>query len=188
LQTTHAARVYFRRRLLLEAKDHRGLDATAGDEFQRFAFSAADSDSSIDYATAQCSAVHKVNTSSGRCQYVRRVDSCLNDEGLLVYLDFIYCTIPYKLIPLAMIVLFLWLIFLFIFLGATAEEYFCPALTVMSQVLHLSQNVAGVTLLALGNGAPDIFSAFAAISQSDDHKSSLAIGALFGVAFQFAFN
>ena len=38
----------------------------------------------------------------------------------------------------------------------------------------------GVTLLALGNGAPDIFSAFAAINQSDDHKSSLAIGALFG--------
>ena len=37
-----------------------------------------------------------------------------------------------------------------------------------------------MTLLALGNGAPDIFSAFAAISQSDDHKSSLAIGALFG--------
>ena len=37
-----------------------------------------------------------------------------------------------------------------------------------------------MTLLALGNGAPDIFSAFAAISQTDDHKSSLAIGALFG--------
>ena len=40
--------------------------------------------------------------------------------------------------------------------------------------------VQGVTLLALGNGAPDIFSAFAAINQSDDRKSSLAIGALFG--------
>ena len=57
---------------------------------------------------------------------------------------------------------------------------FCPALTVMSQVLHLSQNVAGVTLLALGNGSPDIFSAFAAINQEDDKKSSLAVGALFG--------
>ena len=50
----------------------------------------------------------------------------------------------------------------------------------MSQVLRLSQNVAGVTLLALGNGAPDIFSAFAAISQDDDQKASLAVGALFG--------
>ena len=50
----------------------------------------------------------------------------------------------------------------------------------MSQVLRLSQNVAGVTLLALGNGSPDIFSAFAAINQDDDEKSSLAIGALFG--------
>ena len=50
----------------------------------------------------------------------------------------------------------------------------------MSQVLHLSQNVAGVTLLALGNGSPDIFSAFAAINQDEDKKSSLAVGALFG--------
>ena len=57
---------------------------------------------------------------------------------------------------------------------------FCPALTVMSQVLRLSQNVAGVTLLALGNGSPDIFSAFAAINQDEDKKSSLAVGALFG--------
>jgi hypothetical protein len=70
------------------------------------------------------------------------VDSCQNDGGLLNYLQFIYCTIPFRLIPLAMVVLFFWLIFLFIFLGATAEEYFCPALTVISKVLHLGQNVA----------------------------------------------
>ena len=32
-------------------------------------------------------------------------------------------------------------------------------------VCRLSQNIAGVTLLALGNGAPDIFSAVAGIGQ-----------------------
>ena len=32
-------------------------------------------------------------------------------------------------------------------------------------MLRLSQNIAGVTLLALGNGAPDVFSALAGIGQ-----------------------
>ncbi len=50
----------------------------------------------------------------------------------------------------------------------------------MSQVLRLNQNIAGVTLLAFGNGAPDIFSAISAINQPDDEKASLAVGALFG--------
>ena len=45
-----------------------------------------------------------------------------------------------------------WILFLFIALGTAAEEFFCPALSVISDVLGLSQNVAGVTFLAFGNG------------------------------------
>ena len=41
----------------------------------------------------------------------------------------------------------------------------------------------GVTLLAIGNGAPDIFSALAAFNHPDPKKSSLAFGALFGMQF-----
>jgi len=31
---------------------------------------------------------------------------------------------------------------------------FCPALQVMAEKMKMSHNIAGVTLLALGNGAP----------------------------------
>ena len=38
----------------------------------------------------------------------------------------------------------------------------------------------GVTLLAIGNGAPDIFSVLAAFTHPDEKRTSLAFGALFG--------
>ena len=38
---------------------------------------------------------------------------------------------------------------------------FCPALAVLAEVMGLSQNLAGVTILAFGNGSPDIFAALA---------------------------
>ncbi|CAB3983642.1 Sodium potassium calcium exchanger 6, mitochondrial [Paramuricea clavata] len=72
-----------------------------------------------------------------------------------------------------------WLIFLFILVGITADDYFCPALTVISDALNLSPNVAGVTFLAYGNGAPDIFSAVAGFV--DSHSTgNLALSALIG--------
>ena len=39
-----------------------------------------------------------------------------------------------------------------------------------------------MTLLALGNGAPDIFGAYAAITQAKGGDAGLAIGAIFGKA------
>uniref|UniRef100_A0AAX7SWS5 Sodium/calcium exchanger membrane region domain-containing protein n=1 Tax=Astatotilapia calliptera TaxID=8154 RepID=A0AAX7SWS5_ASTCA len=72
----------------------------------------------------------------------------------------------------------IWLFFLFIILGLTASKFFCPNLSAISSSLRLTHNVAGVTFLALGNGAPDIFSAIAAFSHP--HTAGLAVGALFG--------
>lgn len=43
----------------------------------------------------------------------------------------------------------------------------------------MSQNLAGVTFLAFGNGSPDVFSTFAAMNS---HSGSLAIGELIGAA------
>ena len=58
---------------------------------------------------------------------------------------------------------------------------FCPALTVISDTLKLSHNVAGVTFLALGNGAPDIFSVYSSINNVDN-GARLALGELFGTS------
>ena len=42
---------------------------------------------------------------------------------------------------------------------------------------RLSHNIAGVTILAFGNGAPDIFSALASV---DQQRPELLLGGLFG--------
>eukprot|EP01137_Pigoraptor_chileana_P016824 Opistho-2@73970 len=113
-----------------------------------------------------------------KCLFVTTVTDCLPDSGFINYLKLPYCSLPHHY-GFALMVLFLWMIFLFIALGTTAEEFFCPALSVISTTLNLSQNVAGVTFLALGNGAPDIFSVIASITASKD-GAALAVGELAG--------
>ncbi|CAH1232911.1 SLC8B1 [Branchiostoma lanceolatum] len=131
-----------------------------------------------DSGDVECRDYHKLN-SSLQCEFIRNTSDCGIDEGFINYLHFPYCSLP-NLVPLALVILFLWLLVLFVLLGVTADDYFCPALKVISDTLKLSQNIAGVTFLAFGNGAPDIFSAVAAITNSKGGDAGLAIGALFG--------
>jgi sodium/potassium/calcium exchanger 6 len=53
-------------------------------------------------------------------------------------------------------------------LASTADDYLSPSLEYITVKFGLSESFAGVTLLAFGNGAPDIFSAIAATSDSSD--------------------
>lgn len=46
-----------------------------------------------------------------------------------------------------------------------SERFFCPAVELISEFLQLPPAVAGATLLAFGNGAPDIFTQVAAVGQ-----------------------
>ena len=59
--------------------------------------------------------------------------------------------------------LLLLLTLLFRLLGSTAEEYFSPSLEMFSVKLGLPPRFAGVTLLALGNGAADVIATMNAI-------------------------
>ena len=62
---------------------------------------------------------------------------------------------------------------------AQVADYLQVNLGTISTLLGMSESLAGVTFLALGNGSPDVFSTFAAIST---HSGSLAVGELIGAA------
>ncbi|KAJ3160898.1 hypothetical protein HDU86_008260 [Geranomyces michiganensis] len=76
------------------------------------------------------------------------------------------------------------MLYSFLMLATAAGDYLCPNLSNISQWLHLSQSVAGVTLAALGNGAPDIISTFSAMTAD---TAGLAIGELLGAAMFVTF-
>lgn len=117
-------------------------------------------------------------SAADRCAFVKSTPDCNMEDGFINYLHVAFCLLPPNLTPLTITLCLLWLLFLFVILGLAASKFFCPNLSAISTSLHLTHNVAGVTFLALGNGAPDIFSAMAAFSHP--HTAGLAVGALFG--------
>ena len=77
-----------------------------------------------------------------------------------------------KLIAIIPVSAILMIIFMYT-LSSTADDYLSPALEFLTEKLQISESLAGVTLLALGNGAPDIFAAISAAGGgSDDGEGS----------------
>lgn len=116
--------------------------------------------------------------SSDRCQFVLSNPNCLaHDLGLVRYIRLYFCHHSlHMLLPLLIMVL---LVVLFSCLGLAASEHLCPNLNSISKLLHLNENVAGVTLLAFGNGSPDLFSTYSSFKLG---AMSLALGELLGAA------
>jgi len=48
-----------------------------------------------------------------------------------------------------------------------ADNFFVPPLNLLSEKLKLSPSIAGITLLAVGNGAPDVFVAYSGLQQDN---------------------
>ncbi|KAI2776562.1 Sodium/calcium exchanger protein-domain-containing protein [Daldinia loculata] len=118
-----------------------------------------------------------VHYAEDKCAFVRR--NCHDDEaGLIEYLTFYYCDLEHVQ-PLAFIVLALWLGLLFTTIGIAASDFFSVNLSTIATILGLSESLAGVTFLAFGNGSPDVFSTFAAMSSN---SGSMAVGELIGAA------
>ena len=105
------------------------------------------------------------NTSNSKdsiCTYVRK---CCNGEYFNI-LSLNYCYINSSVISLPLVIIILLLCFYF--LSSTGNEYLANALGIISEKMKISQNLAGVTFLALGNQAPDVAVAFVAGEGSED--------------------
>jgi hypothetical protein len=114
-----------------------------------------------------------------RCNFTLTSSYCAILEGFVNYTQLVYCDFG-ELIPLIMVILLVWWVFLFVSLAVCADDFFCTALVIIVKTLDMSPNVAGVTFLAFGNGAPDLFSAIAAFLAMKAGDAGLAIGGLFG--------
>ncbi|KAI5296434.1 hypothetical protein KEM52_002702, partial [Ascosphaera acerosa] len=121
-----------------------------------------------------CRLVHKA---PDKCAWVRSECSD-HDNGVFSYIRLYYCTLS-QAKPLALIIIILWLALLFSTVGITASDFLCIDLSTLANALGMSESLAGVTFLAFGNGSPDLFSTFAAMSSG---SGSLAVGELFGAA------
>lgn len=101
--------------------------------------------------------------------------------GNLLHIPYLhlYEQAPIAFRPLVIALLVLVLLFLFCSISITASDFFCPNLATMAAFLGLSESTAGVTLLAFGNGSPDVFSTFVAMREG---TFGLAVGELIGAA------
>lgn len=125
-----------------------------------------------------CNNIHQIQKSD-RCQFVR--DNCsTREEGSLInYYSLYYCHFQ-SFSLLAILPIICILLVLFISLGYTALEYLCPNLhTIAKAHLKMPDNLAGLTILAFGNGAPDIFGTFEAMKSG---LINLAISELLGAS------
>ncbi|CAH8320183.1 unnamed protein product [Eruca vesicaria subsp. sativa] len=117
-----------------------------------------------------------------KCSYIISQSKCA-PQGYIDYLKIFFCVFGQSPV-LGHLVLCLWLFVLFYLLGDTAASYFCPSLDKLSKVLKLSPTMAGVTLLSLGNGAPDLFSSVVSFTRSNNGDFGLnsVLGGVFFVS------
>jgi len=76
-------------------------------------------------------------------------------------------------------------VYMFIGLAIVCDEYFIPALEIMTVRLGITEDVAGATLMAAGGSAPELFTSFIGVfvANSDVGIGTIVGSAVFNVVF-----
>lgn len=77
------------------------------------------------------------------------------------------------------------MVYMFIALAIVCDEFFVPALTVITEKLSISDDVAGATFMAAGGSAPELFTSIIGIfiSHSNVGISTIVGSAVFNILF-----
>ncbi|XVF06675.1 hypothetical protein REPUB_Repub06bG0070600 [Reevesia pubescens] len=135
--------------------------------------------SNIGNSQQDCKGLGNLDDYKAKCSFLKSNNPCVS-QGYVDYLYLFYCNFGrYPLLGHCLLIL--WLLVLFYLLGNTASEYFCYSLESLSSLLKLSPTLAGVTLLSLGNGAPDVFSSI--VSFMDSGTQDIGLNTVLGGAF-----
>ncbi|OMO70319.1 Sodium/calcium exchanger membrane region [Corchorus olitorius] len=126
-----------------------------------------------------CQFLEGLDDYTAKCSYLKSNTPCVS-QGYIDYLYLFYCNLG-RFPFLGHCLLIIWLLVLFYLLGNTASEYFCYSLESLSNFLKLSPTLAGITLLSLGNGAPDVFSSM--VSFMDSETQDIGLNTVLGGAF-----
>lgn len=98
-----------------------------------------------------------IQISENKCNYI--LENC--GYSYINFYSLFYCTLNsnyFLFLPIIIIIILI----CFYLLNDTSNKYLSSALTKISDKLKLSQNFSGITLLAFGNGAPDVISSIVA--------------------------
>jgi len=134
-----------------------------------------------DYSRFSCRYIYEeVSEAEDLCNFAK---TCNGGEG--VWGPWVFCSSSlstYSAFAVLSPIVILWMVTLFRLLGSTAEDFFSCSLEMFSLELGLPPRFAGVTLLALGNGAADVSATMSAIVSDEENGYKLSLGALTGAA------
>ncbi|CAK5099611.1 unnamed protein product [Meloidogyne enterolobii] len=115
------------------------------------------------------------------CAYVQNHSQHCEGGGYLPWTEFKACASSSSNLQfLIVIVAIIFFLFLFLHLSVTADSFFCENIAAIVDVHNISQNIAGITFMAFGNGAPDIFGSIVSVISVPKPRADLAISELLG--------